>query len=161
MFPWWITLIAAIVPSIISSIVAVKISNKNQLQKNTESIENLSKDFAVISKKILDDIGRNDNSSLTRQHNDIQEMISKETQTIERRYDEEAQRYRMFTAEQHNTAKQIEEFRLFMEDWERLAASSSEKDQRIHSLEEEIQKMRLQQSGSYANQSSFNNSRKK
>ena len=48
----------------------------------------------------------------------------------------------MFTAEQHNTAEQIEQFKLFMEDWKRLAASVSSMQYKIDRLEEENKELR-------------------
>lgn len=85
------------------------------------------------------DIGKTpDDRTLTGQHKDMQALIQKEIDTAERRYIEDEQRIRNFTAEQHNMVKVINEFKLFMDSWERLASENSDMQQKIYMLEGKI-----------------------
>lgn len=92
----------------------------------------------------MSDIGRNENSSLTKQHNEMKHMLIKEIEVSERRYKDEEDRIRSFTTEQHNINKSLEDFKLFMESWQRLAANSHNQNIRIIELEKENQILKNQ-----------------
>lgn len=139
MTPWWVTLLAAIIPSAVTALVTLYVSRKSQLKENTAGLNDLSNTVTWHMNSISSDIGRNENSSLTKQHQDMLAMLQKEIETTERRYDEEERRIRDFTFEQHNIHKTIEEFRSFMNSWELLVSDTSTLNQRLDILEKQIE----------------------
>lgn len=155
--PWWSTIIIGIVPSVLTCFVTLYVNRKSQVKKNTEEIQILSRrlgldDKEALSSKlesqyqsILKEIGKTDNDkTLTGQHRDMRTLLQREIRTAERRYTEEEARIRNFTIEQHNMAKTIQEFHLFMESWERLAADNNDLLARISKLEQENEILKKQ-----------------
>ena len=51
MTPWWVTLIAAIVPAVLTLIGSLTISKRSQLRKNTEEIKKLARQLGVNDEK--------------------------------------------------------------------------------------------------------------
>lgn len=143
MTPWWVTLLAAIIPAALTFIATLYISRKSQLNKNTDNIEKLSNSITKLKdvqkknyKCISKEIGREINDkTLTDQHKDLQYLLQKEIDTAERRYIEEEKRIRDFTVEQHNMNDTIKDFRLFIDSWQRMTSEINESKQRINKLE--------------------------
>ncbi len=48
MTPWWVTLLAAVIPTVLSCIVTLFISRKSQINKNSDSIKSLSKNVSKL-----------------------------------------------------------------------------------------------------------------
>lgn len=150
MTPWWITLLAAVIPTILSCIVTLFLSRKSQINKNSDSIKSLSKSVSKLKdsqkkycENISSEIGRTINDkTLTAQHADLQNMLQKEIDVAERRYTEEEKRIRNFTAEQHNMAETIEDFKLFIESWQRLTSDMNDLNYQICRLEQENEELR-------------------
>ena len=146
---WWQTILVAIIPAAISSAVTWYINRKSQINSNTYQISKLIERLGIkedktlhadISDKfdsIISDIGRNENSSLTKQHSEMKEMLVTEIELSERRYKDEEGRIRNFTLEQHNINKSLEEFKLFMESWKRMAEQVNKQELTIAELQTE------------------------
>ncbi|WP_295217989.1 hypothetical protein [Ruminococcus sp.] len=150
MTPWWVTLLAAVIPAALSCVVTLFISRKSQINKNSDSIKSLSKSVSKLKdsqkkycESISDEIGRTINDkTLTAQHADLQNMLQKEIDVAERRYMEEEKRIRNFTVEQHNMAEAIEDFKLFIESWQRLTSDVNNLNSQINRLEQENEELR-------------------
>lgn len=155
MTPWWVTLLAAIVPAVLTCIVTLYLSRKSQVNNNVQALKEFSRQLGLNDEKTLAlnisekfnsisaDIGRNDNPSLTKQHEYLQGLLQREIETSERRYTEEEKRIKDFTVEQHIMSKTIEDFRMFLESWQRMASDINQMQYRINILE--IENSRLQE----------------
>lgn len=86
---------------------------------------------------ISDDIGRNGESSLTKQHTSMISMLEKDIEASNKRYADEEGRIRDFTMEQHNMAETIKDFQLFMDSWKRMAAEVNALNAKVAALEKE------------------------
>ena len=140
--------------AIIGPIITFILSRKSQISKNTEAIQRLArqlgvndditfhKEFTEQYETIIGNIGRGDKSTLTAQHDDLRNMLQKEIDVAERRYTEEEKRIRNFTAEQHNMAETIEDFKLFIESWQRLTSDMNDLNYQICRLEQENEELR-------------------
>lgn len=116
------SLIIAAIPTITGIIGTYLVTYKSNIKDNTKALKNLSdrigldKDLTLkksIENKfnsISDDIGRTDNSSLTKQHNEIKQSIQKSFSVIEKRYSDEDAEYRKFTQNQYDLKKTIDNF---------------------------------------------------
>lgn len=147
---WWQTLLITIIPSVITAIVTLCISRKSQINNNTNQVNKLiekmglkndrtlSADISDKFDNIIADIGRCENSSLTKQHKDLKHILVKEIEVSERRYKEEEERIKKFSIEQHNTNESIQQFKLFMESWQRMAEKINEQEIRIRELENRL-----------------------
>ena len=51
MIHWWVTLIAAIVPAVLTLIGSLTLSRRSQLRKNTEEIQKLARQLALMMKR--------------------------------------------------------------------------------------------------------------
>ena len=155
MIAWWITLLAAAIPSVITACVTMYVSRKSALNRNTEEVQKIARQLGLSDEqtmshklsgqyqKIVDMIGKqSDDKTLTGQHKDLYEALSKEITITEQRYAEEEQRICRFTSEQHEIAKTIAEFQLFMESWKRLTSDYNDMKERLDHLEEENQELR-------------------
>lgn len=79
-------------------------------------------------------------------------MLQKEIETAERRYNDEERRIRNFTYEQHEMAKTIDEFHLFIESWKRMAVNTNAMREKIHQLEAENETLKRENQLMYAQQ---------
>lgn len=116
------SLIIAAIPTLIGIIGTYLITYKSNITDNTKALENLSDriglDKELTLKKsienkftsISNDIGRADNSSLTKQHNEIKQSIQKSFSVIEKRYSDEDAEYRKFTQNQYDLKKTLDNF---------------------------------------------------
>ena len=137
--PWWGNLIAYIVPSVLTCLVTLYISRKSQVNTNTETLFKLVHQLKSHKKKISEDIGKTPNDkTLTGQHKDLQELLKKEINTVERRYTEEENRIRTFNLQQHDMLQTITQFRLFMDSWTRISEDNNKLNLRINQLEQKI-----------------------
>lgn len=144
MVPYWVTILAAVIPSLITGIVTVYVNRKSQVNRNTEALKKLTevlenrekglketwKDFTEKQLGIAPD-----DKTLTGQHKDMTDLLEREIKTAERRYKEEEKRIRDFTYEQHDMVKTMKDFRLFLDSWERMASEFHEMRFRITELE--------------------------
>ena len=127
MTPWWVTLIAAIVPAVLTLIGSLTISKRSQLRKNTEEIKKLARQLGVNDEKtfhsefseqyreilseIQDNIGKTPNDkALTGQHQDMLNILQKDFQVINGRYEKEDESYRKFTAQQLDLKETLDNF---------------------------------------------------
>lgn len=125
-----------ILPPLVTFLVALLtylLTRHSQIKKNTEKVEELNRLISENNKlinvrfgSVSNDIGRKDYGTLTQQHFDIKNILNKEIEVVERRYIEEEKRLNNFTIEQHNTAKTLEDFKLFMDSWERTTAERND-----------------------------------
>lgn len=127
MTPWWVTLIAAIVPAVLTLIGSLTISKRSQLRKNTEGIKKLARQLGVNDEKtfhsefseqyseilseIQDNIGKTPNDkALTGQHQDMLNILQKDFQVINGRYEKEDESYRSFTMQQKDLKETLDNF---------------------------------------------------
>lgn len=123
MIHWWVTLIAAIVPAVLTLIGSLTISKRSQLIKNTEEIKKLARQLGVNDEKtfhaefseqynkIMDNIGKTPNDkALTGQHQDMLNILQKDFQVINSRYEKEDDCYRKFTAQQLDLKETLDNF---------------------------------------------------
>lgn len=127
MTPWWVTLIAAIVPAVLTLIGSLTISKRSQLRKNTEEIKKLARQLGVNDEKtfhsefseqyseilseIQDNIGKTPNDkALTGQHQDMLNILQKDFQVINGRYEKEDESYRSFTMQQKDLKETPDNF---------------------------------------------------
>lgn len=125
-----------ILPPLVTFLVALLtylLTRHSQIKKNAEKVEELNRLISENNKlinirfgSVSNDIGRKDYGTLTQQHFDIKNILNKEIEVVERRYIEEEKRLNNFTIEQHNTAKTLEDFKLFMDSWERTTAERND-----------------------------------
>lgn len=150
MTPWWVTLLAAVIPSVLSCIVTLFISRKSQINKNSDSIKALSKSVSKLKdsqkkycENISSEIGRTINDkTLTAQHPDLQNMLQKEIDIVEQRYEDEEKRIRDFTLEQLNMNEKVENLKLIMESWKRLSEENNYLKREILRSEKEIEELK-------------------
>lgn len=123
MTPWWVTLIAAIVPAVLTLIGSLTLSKKSQLRKNTEEIQKLARQLGVNDEKtfhaefsdqynnIMNNIGKTPNDkALTGQHQDMLKILQRDFQIINGRYEKEDESYRSFTMQQKNLKETLDNF---------------------------------------------------
>lgn len=123
MTPWWVTLIAAIVPAVLTLIGSLTLSRRSQLRKNTEEIQKLARQLGVNDEKtfhaefsdqynnIMNNIGKTPNDkALTGQHQDMLNILQKDFQVINGRYEKEDESYRSFTMQQKNLKETLDNF---------------------------------------------------
>lgn len=127
MTPWWVTLIAAIVPAVLTLIGSLTLSRRSQLRKNTEEIKKLARQLGVNDEKtfhsefseqyseilseIQDNIGKTPNDkALTGQHQDMLNILQKDFQVINGRYEKEDESYRSFTMQQKDLKETLDNF---------------------------------------------------
>ena len=123
MIHWWVTLIAAIVPAVLTLIGSLTLSRRSQLRKNTEEIQKLARQLGVNDEKtfhaefseqynkIMDNIGKTPNDkALTGQHQDMLNILQKDFQVINRRYEKEDESYRSFTMQQKDLKETLDNF---------------------------------------------------
>lgn len=127
MTPWWVTLIAAIVPAVLTLIGSLTLSRRSQLRKNTEEIKKLARQLGVNDEKtfhsefseqyseilseIQDNIGKTPNDkALTGQHQDMLNTLQKDFQVINSRYEKEDESYRSFTMQQKDLKETLDNF---------------------------------------------------
>ena len=115
-------LFVAVAPALTTGLVTFKLANKSQLAENTKAIQKLSRqlglndDVSLYHKtleeyqKITNDIGRNDSSSLTVQHKEIEKVITKSFDTIFKRFELEDDKYRFFSQNQFDLKNTMECF---------------------------------------------------
>lgn len=137
-----VPIITGLITLLVTLISTLLVNRKNQTTKLTETVDKLNQRLGEFKNRtlenmlgnmdkssvndylneILSDIGLtpvNNPHSLTKQHDEMKNVINKEIEVVEKRYIEEEKRLNNFSIEQHNTAKTLEEFKLFMESWER------------------------------------------
>jgi hypothetical protein len=123
MTPWWVTLIAAIVPAVLTLIGSLTLSRRSQLRKITEEIQKLARQLGVNDEKtfhaefseqyniIMDNIGKTPNDkALTGQHQDMLNILQKDFQVINGRYEKEDESYRSFTMQQKDLKETLDNF---------------------------------------------------
>lgn len=123
MTPWWVTLIAAIVPAVLTLIGSLTLSRRSQLRKNTEEIQKLARQLGVNDEKtfhaefseqynkIMDNIGKTPNDkALTGQQQDMLNILQKDFQVINGRYEKEDESYRSFTMQQKDLKETLDNF---------------------------------------------------
>ena len=123
MIHWWVTLIAAIVPAVLTLIGSLTISKRSQLIKNTEEIKKLARQLGVNDEKtfhaefsdqynnIMNNIGKTPNDkALTGQHQDMINILQRDFQIINGRYEKEDESYRSFTMQQKNLKETLDNF---------------------------------------------------
>lgn len=140
MNPWWVTLIAGIFPSVLTCLVTLYLSRKSQFNNNTEAIKKLNQQVKLTAAKVYENIGKNpDDKTLTGQHKDLQKALDKEINLIEQRYAEEEKRLNQFSSEQQNTARTINDFKLFMESWTKTTSENNDLKIQILSLKQQLE----------------------
>lgn len=148
-----VTLISAVVTGFFSFAITGYSIKKFQLNKNmdepgqlsetnVDALERLSAAVSGGNSRILESIGKTpDDKTLTSQHKDLQVLLEREIETTERRYTDSERRLRDFTAEQHNMAATVADFRQFLDSWERLTAEANELNYRNALLQEQIENL--------------------
>ena len=147
-------LIIAILPAFITGLVTFLIGRKsriNNLSNNIDELKNLigSQEGTTLTKYVSDtfssikeDIGRHDRGSLSKQHDDLQNLLKKEIALIEKRDDSESNSVKKFDNEQKNIENTIQQFILFQKSWYRQAAKISELNEAIEGKNKGIDAMK-------------------
>lgn len=146
---WWKSLLLALCPAVVSSVASVLITaytcRKSQMNQNTNAISSMEGTVQRIGNKIVEDMGKTPNdATLTYQHKQMQALLEKEIVTSEKRYTDAENRIRSFTLEQHMMSKKVDEFRLFLDSWERLASDNNALQAQIDSLTLEVTHLKRQ-----------------
>lgn len=155
MTPWWITLLAAVIPAIITCFVTLYCTKKSYINQYTDEIkkfalqiglddnQSLTHKLSQQNNHILKNIGKtDDDKTLTGQHKELQKLLEKEIETAERRFIEDEQRINRFTLEQQEIARTVNDIQLLAESWKRLVAECPELRKRIKKLELENKELR-------------------
>lgn len=131
-------LIIAILPAFITGLVTFFIGKKsriNNLSNNIEELKNQigSQEGTTLTKYVSDtfdsikeDIGRQDRGSLSKQHDYLQNLLEKEINLIEKRYESDSNRLQKFDNEQQNIDNTIKQFILFQKSWYKQVETISE-----------------------------------
>lgn len=82
-----------------AAIIGARVSKRNQLERNTDAIN-----------RLIDDVGRGDRESLSRQHESISRFVREGFDMIQSRYNKEDETYRAFTQKQVDLKETVEEF---------------------------------------------------
>ena len=115
------------------------------MNQNTNAISSMEGTVQRIGNKIVEDMGKTPNdATLTYQHKQMQALLEKEIVTSEKRYTDAENRIRSFTLEQHMMSKKVDEFRLFLDSWERLASDNNALQAQIDSLTLEVTHLKRQ-----------------
>ena len=130
---WWQSLLWSVLPAALGSVTTLIATRHSQIKKNTNSIEKLieqlglSKDVSLFKKTsdeyetIIKDIGREKTGPLTEQHKELGKSITQSFATteksviqsfavIQKRYDNEDDKYRLFTQSQYDLKNTMENF---------------------------------------------------
>lgn len=166
MTEWWQNLLLGIIPAALTAIVSIMIAKKSHLRANTKAIEELSRrlgDFKEISLEqqigvgvkndgissiasqlgiidisITKQIGiSKDEKSLTGQHKDIINLITADKEA-------RAAALNKFNKRQKKILETTEEFKLFIEDWERKTTENnklSEENEQLKLYIERLEEM--------------------
>lgn len=146
-----ITLITAIVSALLSCFITLYVSKRSQLNNNTDALKNLYNRLGLCNEEtlrksilnkfnaILNDIGRENSSSLTQHHKDMEKLLQKEIEIIEQRYSNENKLLMDFTYQQQNIYKTMEDFNLFMQDWKRLTVENNELKATVISFSQQLE----------------------
>lgn len=120
-------LISVIFTGIVTYVFSARQSRKSQIVKNTEEIKKLARQLGVNDEKtfhsefseqyseilseIQDNIGKTPNDkALTGQHQDMLNILQKDFQVINGRYEKEDESYRKFTAQQLDLKETLDNF---------------------------------------------------
>jgi len=116
------TILIAVAPAAITGIVTYVAAKSSQLKDNTAELKKLNERLGLSEEQTLwkqiasgfevisNDIGRKDDSSLTKQHRQIEANIEKSFGMIQQRYDKEDARYRKLTLQQYDLKKILDGF---------------------------------------------------
>lgn len=147
-------LIIAILPALITGLLTFFIGKKsriNNLSNNIDELKNLigSQEGTTLTKYVSDtfnsikeDIGRQDRGSLSKQHDNLQNLLEKEIALIEERDDSESDSLNKFDDEQQNIDNTIQQFILFQKSWYRQATKISELNETIEEKNKGIDAMK-------------------
>lgn len=116
-------LISVILTGIVTYLFSARQSRKSQIVKNTEEIKKLARQLGVNDEKtfhaefseqydkIMDNIGKTPNDkALTGQHQDMLNILQKDFQVINGRYEKEDESYRSFTMQQKDLKETLDNF---------------------------------------------------
>ena len=116
-------LISVIFTGIVTYVLSARQSRKSQIVKNTEEIKKLARQLGVNDEKtfhaefseqynkIMDNIGKTPNDkALTGQHQDMLNILQKDFQVINGRYEKEDESYRSFTMQQKDLKETLDNF---------------------------------------------------
>lgn len=127
---------------IIATLITVGVTLLITLIKGIFSINSMKKTLGDKIDNLNNDIGRKDNKTLTSQHNDISNCISKSFadverryQNIESRYDKEDEKYRAFSQKQIDIKETLD---YFSRDYTELKYLLESSDVKINKLREKI-----------------------
>lgn len=121
------------IPAAISSGVALHLSRKTQLNNLSQKFDELKGEIERIER----DIGRGDNSTLTKQHEFISKEINKNYSEIKDRFYKEDEAYRLFSIEQRDLKSTMVNF---SRDYQNLIERNHILGERIIVIEDEYKK---------------------
>lgn len=135
--PLWSELLIAAVPAVITGIITYKVTAKSQLNKNSDIIKELKESNERAFNAIKDDIGRGTftSATLTEQHKNLQEEITRDFSAIQKRYEKEDATYDKYSRQQLDTDSAI---KFLLEDYKRLIGENAEKEAYIRELEQKL-----------------------
>lgn len=137
--------IPALVTGAITAVATLHVAKKNRLNNNTEALKALKESNERTFNTIKEDIGRGTFSSatLTEQHKNLQDEITRNFSVIQKRYEKEDAVYDKYSRQQLDLDATL---KFFLEDYKRLIAENSglntkvfQLEQRIDQLEEKVQ----------------------
>lgn len=142
--PLWSELLIAAVPAVITGIITYKVTAKSQLNKNSDIIKELKESNERAFNAIKDDIGRGTftSATLTEQHKNLQEEITRDFSAIQKRYEKEDAAYDKYSRQQIDIEGAV---RAYLEEYKRLIAANTDMSSRIIRLEIEIEELKKQQ----------------
>lgn len=147
------TLIIAVVPTVIAVVATYATTKQSQIKENTNELNKLRQCLGLREDQTLqsqitgqfesisNDIGRRDNASLTKQHQEIETCIEKSFAVIQDRYDKEDNTYRKFEAEQYDLKIVLDNF---IKDYEEQVSQRAEIEARNGELLQKIEKLKLE-----------------
>lgn len=143
------TMLIALAPSVITGGVTYIIAKKSQMKENTAELkvlierlglsgeQTLQKQIISGFETISNDIGRRDDASLTRQHQQLEANIEKSFNAIQQRYDKEDNEYRKLSLQQYELKKVLDSFsRDYLEQISQVDVLEKENENLLRQIDE-------------------------
>ncbi len=162
-------ILPAIIAGVISLISGLLLARHSQIKKNTAAIGELSRQLGDFSERSLSNrIGNadklslsdqysdimesmknatgvdKDRPSLSKQHENLSELLEKEIDIVEKRYDEENKKIQSFSFQEKDIYDKIENLKTLMQSWLELTEDTKQMQIKIHKLEADLKNSRTE-----------------
>lgn len=149
-------ILPAIITGVLSLISGLLLARHSQIKKNTAAIGELSRQLGDFSERSLSNrIGNTDKlslsdqyasiidatgvdkdrPSLSKQHENLSNLLEQEINIVEKRYDEEKRKIRSFSLKENDMYDKIEDLRALMQSWINLTDDVKKMQTKIYELE--------------------------